>query len=79
MIQSVTGYEVYKIGDTEKKNIMDKDDKYFWGVSYNGDADENTQSYEPVFKIRRGRHVTDADGKDSVVWDSDYLSVVKGW
>ncbi len=74
VIQSVTGYEVYKIGDTEKKNIMDKDDKYFWGVSYNGDADENTQSYEPVFKIRRGRHVTDADGKDSVVWDSDYLS-----
>ncbi len=74
VIQSVTGYEVYKIGDTEKKNIMDKDDKYFWGVSYNGDADENTQSYEPVFKIRRGRHVTDADGKDSVVWDSAYLS-----
>lgn len=74
VIQSVTGYEVYKIGDTEKTNIMDKDDKYFWGVSYNGDADENTQSYEPVFKIRRGRHVTDADGKDSVVWDSAYLS-----
>ena len=73
VIQSVTGYEVYKVGDTEKKNIMDKNDKYFWGVSYNGDADENTQSYEPVFKIRRGKHVKDADGKDSVVWESAYL------
>ncbi|MDE7322409.1 MAG: Ig-like domain-containing protein [Lachnospiraceae bacterium] len=74
VIQTITGYEVYRTGDAEKKNIMAKDDKYFWGVSYNGDADTNTQSYEPVFKIRRGQHVTDKDGNDSVVWETRYLS-----
>ncbi len=72
-LQTIKSYKVYKAGDEAKTDIM-QGDKYFWGVSYNGDADENTQSYEPVFKIRRGQHVTDKDGKDSVVWESDYLA-----
>jgi len=71
-LQTITGYKVYKTGDADKTDLM-KGDKYFWGVSYNGDANQNTQSYEPVFKIRRGQHVTDKDGKDSVVWDKNYL------
>ena len=72
VLQTITGYSVYKSGDADKKNIMG-DDKYFWGVSNNGDADENTQSYEPVFAVRRGTHVKDKDGKDSVKWDTNYL------
>jgi len=71
-LQTITGYEVYKTGAEKKEDLM-KGDKYFWGVSYNGDANQNTQSYEPVFKIRRGQHVTDKDGKDSVVWETSYL------
>ncbi len=71
-LQTIKSYKVYKTGDEAKTDIM-QGDKYFWGVSYNGDADENTQSYEPVFKIRRGQHVTDKDGKDSVVWEASYL------
>lgn len=71
-LQTITGYKVYKTGDEAKKDLMEGD-KYFWGVSYNGDANQNTQSYEPVFKIRRGQHVTDKDGKDNVVWEADYL------
>ena len=72
VLQTITGYSVYKSGDADKKDIMG-DDKYFWGVSNNGDADENTQSYEPVFAVRRGTHVKDKDGKDSVKWDTNYL------
>lgn len=71
-LQTITGYKVYKTGDAGKKDLMEGD-KYFWGVSYNGDANQNTQSYEPVFKIRRGKHVTDKDGKDSIEWDKNYL------
>ncbi len=73
VLQTITGYSVYKSGDADKKDIMG-DDKYFWGVSNNGDADENTQSYEPVFAVRRGTHVKDKDGKDSVKWDTNYLN-----
>jgi len=72
VLQTITGYTVYKSGDADKKDIKG-DDKYFWGVSNNGDADENTQSYEPIFKVRRGTHVKDKDGKDSVQWEADYL------
>lgn len=71
-LQTIKSYKVYETGAAEKTDLM-KGDKYFWGVSYNGDADENTQSYEPVFKIRRGQVVKDKDGNNSTAWEADYL------
>lgn len=71
-LQTIKSYKVYETGAAEKTDLM-KGDKYFWGVSYNGDADENTQSYEPVFKIRRGQIIKDKDGNNSTAWEADYL------
>lgn len=71
-LQTIKSYKVYETGAAEKTDLM-KGDKYFWGVSYNGDADENTQSYEPIFKIRRGQVVKDKDGNNSTAWEADYL------
>lgn len=71
-LQTIKSYKVYETGAAEKTDLM-KGDKYFWGVSYNGDADKNTQSYEPVFKIRRGQIIKDKDGNNSTAWEADYL------
>lgn len=72
-LQTITGYGVYETGDTTKANLKKDDDKYFWGASYPGNANQNTQSYEPVFKIRRGKVVKDKDGNSSTDWEADYL------
>lgn len=71
-LRTITGYGVYETGDTTKTDLK-KDDKYFWGVSYPGNANQNTQSYEPVFKIHRGKVVKDKDGNSRTDWEVDYL------